>query len=153
MHFSSGKVQWKWKKLCCRRFGYRHLQRSWRSGLTISSDPADANAKFTVLKKNEELLTQARDLSLGNDKLEVKENFMKKLDKLFDIPNCKWNTCSTYPWVCILNQKAHRNNCWQLNGIHIRKRYWPKYNGHWWGFHDILWAAKVIKENNIALAI
>ena len=49
------------------------------------------NAIVTILKIIEEYLTYARDyyISLGKTKLEFKENFMKMLERLFDVLDCK----------------------------------------------------------------
>ena len=47
------------------------------------------NARVTVLKKIEKSREKGKNISLGRGKLEVKEAFIAKLDKLFDILSCK----------------------------------------------------------------
>ena len=67
---------------------YHELEETWTRANNKFRPPV-TNAKVTVMKKIEEQLTLARDVSLGRGKLDIKENFMKKLDRLFDILNCK----------------------------------------------------------------
>jgi hypothetical protein len=45
--------------------------------------------KITMVKRIQDSWDQARDVSLGRGKLSVKDAFLEKLDKLFDILNCK----------------------------------------------------------------
>ena len=55
-------------------------------------------SRITILNKIKVIWEQAKDISLGRGKHEVKESFNSKLDKLFDMLNCKCTiaTCSEF---------------------------------------------------------
>ena len=47
------------------------------------------NSRTRILKKIQESWEQAKNISLGRGKLDIKEIFTAKLDKLFDVLNCR----------------------------------------------------------------
>lgn len=53
-----------------------------------------------ILKKICLSLEQAKDISLGRGKIQVKKAFIAKLDRLFDILNCKCNIIPCFEFGC-----------------------------------------------------
>ena len=60
----------------------------WRKANALFKPPV-INDKRTIIIKLKEVWNQATNFSLGRGKLDAKERFNVKLDKLFDILNCK----------------------------------------------------------------
>jgi len=68
------------------------------------------NARITILKKIQESWKLAKDISLGRGKLDVKETFTAKLDKLFDILHCRFEIviCSEFGCPAGCKKEAHK---------------------------------------------
>ena len=71
--------------------------------------PPVINSRITILNKIQQSWETAKDISLGRGNIEVKENFIVKLDKLFDILNCKCEIvmCANYGCPSDCTKEAH----------------------------------------------
>lgn len=67
---------------------YPALIGQWRKANALFKPPV-INEKVTIMSKLKDVWNQAVKFSLGKGKLDAKERFMLKLDKLFDILTCK----------------------------------------------------------------
>ena len=71
-------------------------------------------SRVTILNKIQESWEQAKNISLGRGKLQVKEAFTAKLDKLFDILNCKCKIVLCSEFGCLADaacKKESHINC------------------------------------------
>lgn len=67
---------------------YTALIRQWRKANALFKPPI-INEKITIISKIKNFWNQAVNFSLGKGKGDAKKQFVTKLDKLFDILNCK----------------------------------------------------------------
>ena len=92
---------------------YEKVLEKWQRANSSFESPV-VNSKVTIVKRIEENWEKARNISLGRGKLAVKESFVGKLDKLFDILNCKCDIldCSDAGCLGICPKKVHiKCNC------------------------------------------
>jgi pyruvate carboxylase len=68
---------------------YPAVLKQWHQANALFKPPV-INDRRTILGKIQDSWNLAVDISQGRKRLVVKEQFLSKLDKLFDIVNCKF---------------------------------------------------------------
>ena len=91
---------------------YPEVLEQWRRANSAFISPI-INSRVTIVKKIQQNWELAKNISLGRGKLDVKEAFASKLEKLFDILNCKCDIvlCSEFGCskVASCKKEAHIN--------------------------------------------
>ena len=102
---------------------YNELIMIWQRANTGFQVPV-LNSKVTVVKRIQDVWEKANDISLGRGKLALKEAFISKLDKLFDITNCKCDIAHT-KCTCPKERRIPPGEVWfHLLTMNQRRFHW-----------------------------
>lgn len=89
---------------------YPEVLEKWERANSLFVTPV-LNSRITILNKIQSSWEQAKNISLGRGKLDVKEAFASKLDKLFDILNCKCDIFLCSDFDCPGCKREAHINC------------------------------------------
>ena len=89
---------------------YPKVLEKWERANSLFVTPV-LNSRTTILNKIESSWEQAKNISLGRGTVGVKEAFTSKLDRLFDILNCKCNILFCSEFDCPGCQREAHINC------------------------------------------